>query len=40
MEGGNFNPQEIIGDVEIDEDGTMILENDILVDRKGRNINA
>lgn len=33
MEGGNFNPFDVIGDVEFDEDGTLMLENDMLIDR-------
>ena len=40
IEGGNFNPFEIIGDVEFDDEGNLLLENDILVDQKGRSINS
>jgi len=32
IEGGNFNPFEIIGDVEFDEEGNILLENDMLID--------
>jgi len=32
MEGGNFNPFDVLGDLEYDEDGNLLLENDILVD--------
>lgn len=32
IEGGNFNPFEIIGDVKFDEEGNLLLENDILLD--------
>ena len=40
IEGGNFNPFDIIGDVEYDEEGNILLENDMLVDKSGKSINA
>jgi hypothetical protein len=33
MEGGNFNPFEVMGDVDFDQDGNLMLENDLLIDK-------
>ena len=35
IEGGNFSPFDIIANVDFDEEGNLLLENDILVDNEG-----